>query len=627
MIQNSDLQFLSPKNYLLSPGIETGRQGWGLFNTTLTSKIPTGGITSGAASITTFAPTTTNPLSGDYSLRVASSGAITAGHGFISDVFLIDRQDKAKVLGFSFSYEPISGTMDFSGTSANTWAVYIYDVDNSAWIQPAGVYNLVQSSGVGIASGTFQTTSNGTQYRIAIVCITATAGAVEIVFDGFSVNQQRVVFGSPITDWQSYTPVMTGGSASAISGRWRRVGDSIHARVVATLSAGGVYQLTVPFPADSSKFPNNQINVIYGMAVYGDTSANVSYTGGAYFTSTTTVRFYGPANTEWSAVNPVAFGAGDGISLDIVYPAAGLSSSVQMSNDTDTRVVAVSVYPAAAQPALTTSVSTKVLFDTINFPDTHGAFDFANDWYRVPVSGYYNVNATVAFATNNVGARAIGYRIDGGFVRWMSSYQASSGDFTRCTGSAVAYLNAGSYVEIFAFQNSGGNLAIVAGPDFTQFSMNRLSGPATIAANETCSASYSTSAAPSIPNNSATPIVYPTKTFDTHSMMNASTGVVTIPVSGLFEVKASHYFGSAIAATATDIQTLCRKNGVTVQGVNFTKSGTALTPLVTSGSFLVKCNAGDTIQIFLFQANSAGTAQALLPNNEFNWMSINRVGN
>jgi len=119
---------------------------------------------------------------------VGSSGVLSAGQGFISNAFTIDAEDQAKVLTFSFAYQAVSGTMNFSGTSSNTWAVYIYDATVGTWIQPAGVYNLVQSSGAGLATGTFQTTSSSTSYRIAVICINATGGAVSMKFDDFFVG-------------------------------------------------------------------------------------------------------------------------------------------------------------------------------------------------------------------------------------------------------------------------------------------------------------------------------------------------------------------------------------------------------------------------------------------------------
>src|SRR5206468_12794022 len=81
---------------------------WSLFNTTLTSLIPTGSITAGASSITTFGVVSSGQLAGSYSLEPASSGVLTAGQGFISDAFTLDLEDRASVLAFSARYKTIS---------------------------------------------------------------------------------------------------------------------------------------------------------------------------------------------------------------------------------------------------------------------------------------------------------------------------------------------------------------------------------------------------------------------------------------------------------------------------------------------------------------------------------------
>jgi len=161
--------------------------GFGLFNTTLTSLIPTGAIVATAASITTFATTSVNKLAGNFSLNVASSGVLAAGQGFISTAFTLDREDRSKVLTIRANYSVESGTVVQSANSGNTFAVYAYDVTNSAWIQPAGVYSM---DGSGVISSNFQPPSTCTSLRLAVLCINATAGAVSLLFDDITVSPQ-----------------------------------------------------------------------------------------------------------------------------------------------------------------------------------------------------------------------------------------------------------------------------------------------------------------------------------------------------------------------------------------------------------------------------------------------------
>ena len=183
------------KNYITNSNFEgNSLTGYSLFNTTLSGVNPTTAPSGGAASLTA-AVTSSGPIAGTYSLLLSSSGATTTGQGLITSALTIDREDQAKVLTYRFAYSVASGTsnLNFSGSSSNTFAVWIYDTANAAWIQPAGVYNLVQNSGVGICTGTFQTPANTTSLQLAIICINASGGAMSIQFDDFSVGPQSLV--------------------------------------------------------------------------------------------------------------------------------------------------------------------------------------------------------------------------------------------------------------------------------------------------------------------------------------------------------------------------------------------------------------------------------------------------
>lgn len=190
--------------------------GFSLFNTTLTGVIPTGSITAGAASITTFGVVSSGQLAGAYSMQTASSGVWTAGQGVISDAFFIDEEDKSKVLSFKAYYKvqanPANG--NFSGTSSNTFATYIYDVTNSVWIQPSGVYGITQSSGAGYVQGTFQTSANSTQYRLAILAVNASSGAITMYWDDLFVGPQQVVNG--VFPQASTRTVLTGAGTYTV---------------------------------------------------------------------------------------------------------------------------------------------------------------------------------------------------------------------------------------------------------------------------------------------------------------------------------------------------------------------------------------------------------------------------
>lgn len=170
--------------------------GFSLFHTTLTGVVPTGSITTGASSIGTFAATASTVLEKKFSLNVSSSGAVTAGQGFITDAFYIDRSDQNQSVTFSAKYSVLSGSsnLNLSGTTSNTFAVYLYDVTNSAWITPTtGVYSMTVGSGVGTIAGTVTTSATGAQYRLAVIAVNASSGASSINFDSFTFGPQSSI--------------------------------------------------------------------------------------------------------------------------------------------------------------------------------------------------------------------------------------------------------------------------------------------------------------------------------------------------------------------------------------------------------------------------------------------------
>ena len=72
---------------------------------------------------------------------------------------------------------------------------------------------------------------------------------------------------SSVGDWITYTPTLTGFTASANEGKYRVIGDCIHLRARAVISSvSSALQISLPsgFTADSTKYPLAAINSFYG---------------------------------------------------------------------------------------------------------------------------------------------------------------------------------------------------------------------------------------------------------------------------------------------------------------------------------------------------------------------------
>jgi hypothetical protein len=658
------------KNYLAGAGFESNGTGmFSLFNTTLTSKIPTGAITAGAASITTFNTTSSGALAGGYSLQTAiGSGTITAGHGFISNNMTVAPEDKAKVMQVSFSYSATTGSslMNFSGTSSNTWAVYIYDNANSAWIQPAGVYNMVQGSGVGKCTATFQTPSNATTVRVAIICITAnTSGAVAMLWDSFYFGPQSVSYGPAMSDAKLYTPTLSTATGSitntTTSAYWMQVGQNIKVNGQITFSAASAAFTTlyVSLPSgfsvnDSAIASSNQI--FCGIVRFGDTGVN-NYLGVVrYVKSSAKIELVStvtntsdagssadPAvQTAISNTTPFTYNSGDIIDFSFELPIVGWSSNSVMSADTDTRVVALS-RASGAQISVPNTTYTYVDF-TSAYVDTHSAWRSgvgysAGSWttapaYVVPVSGTYSISCGFFFGPSNGSKQVLISKNGASIGNGANDGTTTSG--ANINASAIQNFVAGDLIQVQIWQNSG---AAVLEPGsvtaaWSHLEIQRLSGPATIAATETVSAKYVSNSASSMTNDIATRIDFAQKSWDTHSAVTPTVGgwKFVAPVSGIYQISSGIIINVTLANTvAFSMDMSLEKIAISGSSTVDTKMsridtfGTGNSFPGISGTVTIRLLAGEGCRITAKQ--TSGATRSTTGSSTENYVTVDRIGN
>jgi hypothetical protein len=595
----------------------------------------------------------------------------------VSAAFTIDREDVAKVMGWSFSYEAITTNMDFSGTSANTWAVYIAEVTTGtpdtvvSWIQPAGVYNMTQGSGVGLASGTFQTTSTeSSAYRIVLVCINSEAAATTLKVDDFQLGPQRVVYGSPVTDWATYTPsTVTNGTIGGSSLQWRRVGNSLQLRGrLSTATITGAFSFSLPdgLSVDTTQVTASGGNILGVGTIYNTPSAFgqtvpcvFAYAGPTGLT----VRAIGSLTTD--AHNYLDISGTfpyDGViaiqvaALDV--PISGWSSSVQMSNDTDTRVVAATIR-GLAQGGATTNEGFQLNTSAATVPfltvaqDTHGAV--SSGVFTAPVSGYYKVTTTCQFFLTTTGTPSglnelarISIAVDGAAVADNPIYGSGVNTTLRQNESFsyTVFVNSGQTISIRGSRNgtytSAGWLTTFSTTNF--LAVERLSGPATIAASETVAARYSTNAGSNTLVDFGTGVNYADfedKEYDTHGIVSgAGSGnsttegsgfKITIPISGKYRISAQAMTKTGYSWAAAEYFSLAirKQTGGALPGVYvaaFDNYQTAAhTTYVTSAiTSTFDFQAGDAVQIAVNQ--TSGVTIGLITAARYNFVEIERIG-
>ena len=121
------------------------------------------------------------------------------------------------------------------------------------------------------------------------------------------------------------------------------------------------------------------------------------------------------------------------------------------------------VYNSGAISLATGSV-TALTFDSERYDKGAGSHSTSSNTGRltVPTScgGVYLIGGNVSFASNSTGVRQIGIRINGSTTIaqvYVNTNSSADCNLSICTAYSLA---AADYVELMAFQNSGGNLNV-----------------------------------------------------------------------------------------------------------------------------------------------------------------------
>jgi len=649
------LAYNGPKNYITYGNFENQlTTGWSLGTIgTLTNGLPTGSPTfgSGASGNLSIAIVTSNQLAGTASLSYVSSAATTAGNMLASQAYTIDVEDQAKVLGFKFSYSAISNASNanWSGTSSNSFGVAVYDVTNSVFLGVAGAFNIVQSSGTGIATGTFQTGATTASIRFIVYNVNATSGAITLYFDSFQVGPQVTMQAPAMDDWKTYTMTITGTTSNPTFGtqttnvaKYRRVGDTMeitfnYNQTTAGTAGSGAYLFSLPpgFSIDTNKvnlpatLPTASILSYGGSQIgwgwFGNTSTgNVNYSGKISFFPYNSTTIAGNADTN-TALQQYPTGSSLAanfsstnftIQIKAWVPIVGWSSNSVSSSDTDTRVIALQAY--LSTNTANAGANTVTPFNTV-LSDSAGAYSTSTNLYTIPVTGYYRVSVS-GITTSASGIF---------YIRKNStSFQdlCAVGSASVTSGAQTILCNAGDTLSVFCTVSAtfvGG-----AAPYATCLSIERLSGPAVITATESVNARYTNTSGQSIPASTLTTVTGWTKDFDSHNFVSTS-GVATIPVSGKYLITYELLYASAVVTSGTQragyiIQAGSVSRNVVPIGMYAQATVTTLA-WIGGGPTIINCLAGDTLTFQAYQTEA--TARSLSTDGTVNQICIARLGN
>ena len=126
--------------------------------------------------------------------------------------------------------------------------------------------------------------------------------------------------------------------------------------------------------------------------------------------------------------------------------------------------------------SISDGTATAVTLNTEDF-DTSSYHDNSTNNTRmtVPSTGYYLLIGNIGYGSNSSGTRHVSFRVDGSSYSTQSGYAAVNGAVTVVCNVDVIYLTTGQYVEMMAYQNSGGALNIIHDlSDLTYFDIVKL---------------------------------------------------------------------------------------------------------------------------------------------------------
>jgi hypothetical protein len=595
-------------NYIISGGVgENGTAGWTTY-ADANSGVPVD--LTGGSPTATWTRTTTNPLRGSGSFLFTAG---TQGDGAAYTI-TPDRADikNGAILAINLEYES-SATI-----ATGDYIIAVYDVANSIAIQPSGYQIPGSVTGIiGKCQAKFQLPTNGTTFRVSVHQAVSSPGG-NLKVDSFAVGPQSKTYGAPVTDWTSYTPTFAGlGTVTGIGASWRRVGDSVNVRAFFTTGTTAASTASISLPSgltlDSTKAGSVAIigrwtrdatdQKFGGMLVDSSSSSTVIYFGGGE----NNVAQGGLSKQNGSTI----INSTQNVSVDFTVPISGWASSVVMSNDTDTRVVAAKAYALTPTGTLTTAFNT-VIYGTVDH-DTHGAYNATTGTYTAPVSGDYDVTAstlisgTYAANTRNI----LKIYVNGGATNNSGIFKSQSTVTTQqvTVSTNSLKLNAGDLVTIRLYTEVT-SPSYASDADANYFTIARRSGPATIADSEAIMACYSNAASTTTLSTSSLFVDYANKQIDTHNAVQGAGGGLTgtststwrfvCPAPGVYECSSSMTTAGTGGAQIVAILTM-NKNGVSIPGATAyspqTGSATSIRLRPMVGPVLVRCVAGDILNV------------------------------
>jgi len=602
----------------------------------------------GGVATTTFTRNTTTPLRGTGDGLITKDAANRQGEGVSYD-FTIDEADKASMLKIAFDYKTSTAYAD------GDIRVQIYDVTNTNLIRIAPE-DLAANEVNGKFFSSFQAAADSTSYRLILHISSTNASAYTVNIDNVEVTPAVSSRYTPVSDSRTQNTITiegvttdpTFGTISKQDILYRRVGDRLEATYsfdtdgTGSSAGSGTYLISLPtglsFDSDKVTYStsenefNPHTNIGFGNlynqaagGIHGMVMAVPYDDTRFYLVSSSVVTDAGAASSEtadtWGSASAHNATTRPSFVLQINVPIKGWSTGLSVEESLSGRIIAASIQGTDSN-TVGAGTAEFVGYQTTLF-DTHGGFTIGSTdptesnstYYTIPETGYYQVDAGIAFAastgwTSNASAEIYIIKNGSTVLRRRGHLENNTTSHPVQTQiSDTFYLEKGDTVSVKAYNGTAGALGFYTPvPRDTYFSIAKVQAPSEVLPSEKIYATYSHNAATSLTAATNTTIPYNTKETDSHN--SVSSGVFTAPRSGMFYYSFTTYFATNSWAADKNIDTVVYKNGNVTTQVQTSRwisgglaSNTIQVPILSGLVYLTK---GETLEFTVNHDNGGG---------------------
>jgi predicted flavoprotein YhiN len=199
-----------------------------------------------------------------------------------------------------------------------------------------------------------------------------------------------------------------------------------------------------------------------------DTNVTTYYTGSAWANLDTTGMtnpMTTTGDTIYSSSGSTPARLGIGSTGQVLTVAAGIPS---WATPSASGFVGCSLTKSANQ-SVNNTTATAITFDT-ELKDTNAFHDNSTNTSRITIpsgkAGFYLISGQINFASNSTGVRDGAIYKNGTVMTQVFVLGAANGGWTGASVSQIQELAVADYIELFAYQNSGGALNVNGGSTY-----------------------------------------------------------------------------------------------------------------------------------------------------------------